>query len=228
MKVLLFGATGMVGQGVLRACLEAPDVEGVTTVGRSAPAVRHPKLHDVVRKDLFDLGAIAAALHPFDACFFCLGVSSIGMDEATYSRLTYDLTIAIAGPLARLNPQMTFVYVSGTGTDSSEHGKSMWARVKGRTENALLRMPFKAVFLFRPGVMQPVAGTHSKVVLYNAIYAVIGPAMRLLETLRPGSLLTTKGIGIAMLEVARHGAARAVIEADDLKALVRRSAPHEA
>src|SRR5471032_1382162 len=149
MKVIIFGASGMVGQGVLRAALLAPDVEQVLLVGRTAMDVQHAKLRQLVRADLFDYRDDAAQLQGYDACFFCLGVSAAGLDEAQYTRLTY------AQPLAQRNPGMTMVYVSGAGTDSSERGRSMWARVKGRTENALLRLPFKAVYLFRPSAIQP-------------------------------------------------------------------------
>ena len=145
MKVLIFGATGMVGQGVLRECLRAPDVEVVQTVGRTRTGQLDPRLNELIQPDLMDYRTVEDSLTGFDACFFCLGVSSAGLQEAEYARLTYDLTLAAAQTLARLNPQMTFVYVSGAGTDSTEHGRTMWARVKGRTENALLRLPFKAV-----------------------------------------------------------------------------------
>lgn len=144
MKVLLFGATGMVGQGVLRECLLDPEVDAVETIGRSATGVKNPKLREIVHPNLFDYSAIEADLRGFDACFFCLGVSSAGMPEAEYERLTYDLTMAAAKTLCRLNPAMTFIYVSGAGTDSTEKGRVAWARVKGRTENAILRLPFKA------------------------------------------------------------------------------------
>ncbi len=152
MKVVLFGATGMVGQGVLRECLLDPDVESVLAVVRNASLPQHDKLREIVHQDVFDLAAIEDRLSGYDACFFCLGVSSVGMKEETYRRVTYDLTVSVAKTLAKLNPTMTFIYVSGAGTDSTERGRSMWARVKGRTENALLQMPFKAVFLFRPAL----------------------------------------------------------------------------
>jgi uncharacterized protein YbjT (DUF2867 family) len=222
MRVLIFGATGMVGQGVLLACLKAADVECLRTVGRAKTGRVDPKLDEVVHDDLFDLGTFEGELQPFDACFFCLGVSSLGMQEPAYTRLTYDLTLAIAQPLARLNPQMTFVYVSGASTDSSERGKAMWARVKGRTENALQRLSFKAVYLFRPGVMLPVEGFKSKTRWYSAIYALLGPVFKIVTAVRPGSLLTTEGLGNAMLEVTRHGASAPVVEVPELKALANR------
>jgi uncharacterized protein YbjT (DUF2867 family) len=151
MKVIFFGASGMVGQGVLRECLLDPDVETVLLIGRSVTGRQHPKIREIVHQDIADLEPIASPLAGFDGCFFCLGVSSVGISEADYKRITYDLTIGAAATLARLNPAMTFIYVSGAGTDSTERGRTMWARVKGATENALLRMPFHAAYMFRPG-----------------------------------------------------------------------------
>ncbi len=150
MDVIVFGATGMVGQGVVRECLRDPDVRRVVTVGRTPVEQKDAKLEDVVCADLFDLAPLEPRLSGFDACFFCLGVSSAGMPEREYARITYDLTLNAATLLARWNPRMTFIYVSGAGTDSTEHGRIMWARVKGRTENALLRLPFQAAHMFRP------------------------------------------------------------------------------
>jgi len=151
MKIMLFGATGMVGQGVLRECLVDCDVTRVLCVGRKPTGQQHPKLSELVVPDMTDYSAVEDKLSGFDACFFCLGVSSVGMTETDYRRITYDLTLAAAQPLARLNPQMTFIYVSGAGTDSTERGSTMWARVKGATENALMRLPFRAAYMFRPG-----------------------------------------------------------------------------
>jgi uncharacterized protein YbjT (DUF2867 family) len=219
MNILIFGATGMVGQGVLRECLLAPDVERVVTVGRSVTGNTHPKLYEVVHKDMYDYTAIEPELKGFDACFFCLGVSSVGMKEPDYKRVTYDLTLAAATVLARLNPGMTFTYVTGSGTDSSERGSSMWARVKGATENALLRLPFKAAFMFRPGIIQPLHGTRSKTPLYNGIYVVIAPLLSLAYRLWPDRMTTTEQVGRAMLAVARHGAPKALLEVPDINAL---------
>ena len=216
MKVILFGASGMVGQGVLRECLAAPDVDEVLVVGRSALGVADPKLREIVHQDLFDYAAIEPMLSGYDACFFCLGVSAAGMDEPRYTRLTHDLTLAAAGTLARLNPAMAFVYVSGAGTDASEQGRSMWARVKGRTENALRRLPFRAVYLFRPGFIEPAHGERSKTRVYRLIYALSGPLVPLLRRLFPRQILSTVSIGRAMLSVARHGAPNAVLESADI------------
>lgn len=218
MKVLLFGATGMVGQGVLIECIQAADVSLVQAVGRTALDQQHPKLRDVVHKDLLDYSAIESQLTGFDACFFCLGVTSSGKTEADYAKLTYDITLAAATTLARLNPQMTFVYVSGAGTDSTEKGRSMWARVKGRTENALLKLPFKAAYIFRPGVIQPLRGVRSKTSSYQIFYSLTRPLL-LLRAMMPSTILTTEVIGQAMLAVARRGAPTPLLEAADINAI---------
>jgi len=219
MNVLLFGATGMVGQGVLRECLQARDVALVQTVGRKGTGQQNAKLKEVVQDNLFDVDAMASELQGFDACFFCLGVSAAGMTEAAYSHLTYDLTLAVADRLATWNPGMTFTYVSGAGTDSTEQGRSMWARVKGRTENALQRLPFKAVYVFRPGVIQPLHGIRSKTASYQLFYSLTKPLLTPLRTLLPNHILTTEMVGQAMLAVVRHGYAKAVLETADIRAL---------
>ncbi|HEV2682293.1 MAG TPA: epimerase [Rhodanobacter sp.] len=221
MNILIFGATGMVGQGVLRECLLAADVALVQTIGRMATGQQHPKLKQLVHQDLFDYSPIEADITHFDACFFCIGVSSSGMAEAPYTQLTHDLTLAAAQTLARLNPSMTFVYVSGAGADSSETGKSMWARVRGRTENALQRLPFKAVYVLRPGIIQPLHGIRSKTDAYRWFYALARPLLPLLRALMPNTVLSTEIVGRAMLAVARHGAPKTVLEAADISALGR-------
>jgi uncharacterized protein YbjT (DUF2867 family) len=219
MKVILFGATGMVGQGALRECLLAPDVESVLTIGRSTTGQQHAKLQEIAQKDLANLPPIENQLSGYDACFFCLGVSSVGMKEEDYRRITYDLTIAVAGTLVRLNPAMTFVYVSGTGTDSTEQGRSMWARVKGKTENDLLKMPFKAAYMFRPGYIQPLHGIRTKTAWYGAVYAVIKPFYPILKRLLPNYVTTTECIGRAMLTVTRQGTAKRWLENADINGL---------
>jgi uncharacterized protein YbjT (DUF2867 family) len=223
MRVVLFGATGMVGQGVLRECLLSPEVDSVLAVGRHATGVRHDKLREIVHGDLTDLSPLEGELAGYGACFFCLGVSSAGMGEAEYTRVTYDLTIAVASALVRLNPEMTFVYVSGAGTDGSERGRVMWARVKGRTENALLAMPFRAAYMFRPGLIQPLHGVVSLTRAYRIFYAVARPLLPLLRALFPGGVTTTEQVGRAMLRAARDGAAKRVIETRDINALARTS-----
>jgi uncharacterized protein YbjT (DUF2867 family) len=219
MNVLLFGATGMVGQGVLRECLLDPDVRSVVTVGRSKTGQQHEKLREIVQENLFDLSAIESKLSGFDACFFCLGISSAGMTEEAYHRITYDLTMAAAEPLARLNPGMTFVFVSGAGTDSTERGRTMWARVKGKTENALLRLPFKAAYMFRPAVIQPLHGIKSKTKSYRVLYAVTGPILPVLKAILPSYVTTTEQVGRAMLKVVRQGAPKRILENRDINAL---------
>lgn len=209
----------MVGQGVLRECLLDPEVRSVLSVGRSATGRQHAKLRELVHKDLSDLSSIEPELSGLDACFFCLGVSSAGMTEEDYRRVTYDITLAAARTLARLNPGMTFVYVSGTGTDSTEHGRIMWARVKGETENALLRLPFKAAYMFRPGFIQPLHGIRSKTKLYRGFYAVSGPLFPVLRKLFPKVVTTTEQLGRAMLKVAKQGASKPVLETPDINGL---------
>ena len=219
MNVLLLGATGMVGQGVLRECLAASDIERVTTLGRSATGRQHTRLDEVVHANLFDLSSNESRLAGYDACFFCLGVSSAGMSEQEYTVVTHDLTLSVARTLARLNPDMTFVYVSGMGTYSTEHGRSMWARVKGRTENTLLRLPFKAAFMFRPGAIMPMHGVRSKTLLYRIAYVALTPLYPLVKRLAPNAVTTSQQVGRAMLEVARHGYPRPVLETPDINAL---------
>jgi len=216
MKVIVFGATGMVGQGVLRECLRDPDVAEVLTVGRSATGQQHPKLRELVHKDFLDFSAIEGDITGYDACFFCLGVSSLGLDEERYRRLTYDITLAAARPLARLNPGMTFVYVTGASTDSTEQGRVMWARVKGKTENDLLKLPFKAAYMFRPGAIQPLHGVRSKTAWVQAIYVATGPLLSFLHQAAPKFVTTTEEVGRAMLEVAKRGYPKPILEMDDI------------
>jgi len=218
MKVILFGATGMVGQGVLRECLRAQDVAGILVVGRSSLGMRHPKLKELLQPDLFDLSRLRDQLSGYDACFFCLGVSSAGMTEGQYGHLTYDLTLGIAELLAQLNPHMVFTYVSGAGTDSSEQGRSMWARVKGRTENELLRLPFKAAYMFRPGLIQPLHDIRSKTRAYRLFYMLTSPLLPLLRKMFPDQILTTEQMGRAMLAVVRSGAPKSILESPDIRA----------
>jgi uncharacterized protein YbjT (DUF2867 family) len=216
--VILFGATGMVGQGVLREALLDPEVGRVLTIGRNATGQQHPKLRELVLADLFDYSAIESQLAGFDACIFTLGVSAAGMTEEAYLHLTYDLTLAAAKTLARLNPDLVFVYVSGQGTDSTEHGRMMWARVKGRTENALLRL-FERAVMFRPGFIQPLHGIRSKTKAYQLFYTILGPLLPLLRRLFPRRITTTEALGKAMLHVAKHGSPKRVLEMADITAM---------
>jgi uncharacterized protein YbjT (DUF2867 family) len=217
-KVLLLGATGMVGQGVLRECLLDRSVEDVLTIGRSVTGQSHPKLRELQLKDLFDFPSLGDDIAGYDACFFCLGVSSAGMREEDYRHVTYDLTLLIARTLAEQNPRMTFIYVSGAGTDSTEQGRSMWARVKGTTENALLDLPLQA-YMFRPGYIQPMHGIKSKTTLYRAIYAVVAPLYPVLKRLVPNVVTTNEQIGRAMIGVAASGAPKRVLASRDINAV---------
>ena len=221
MKVLIFGATGMVGQGVLRECLLDQDIDAVCTIGRSATGVHDTKLRDVIHGDPFHYDGIEADLRGFDACFFCLGVSAAGKSEVEYERLTYGIAIAAAQTLSRLNPDMTFVYVSGAGTDNSEKGRTMWARVKGKTENAILRLPFKAAYMFRPAGIAPMHGERSKTPAYRIAYALTKPLFPLLRRLFPSYITTTEEVGLAMIYVARQGAPKRILENLDIRECAR-------
>ena len=219
MNVLLFGATGMVGQGVLRECLLDPDVQSVLSVGRSQTGQRHPKLRELVHGDFLDFSALEQDMAGFDSCFFCLGVSSAGMSEERYQRVTYDITMAAARTLAKLNPDMTFIYVSGMGTDGSERGGVMWARVKGKTENALMKLPFKARYMFRPGFIQPLHRIRSKTRLYRAFYTITRPIYPVIRALFPRYVTTTEQLGRAMIKVAKQGAQKSVLENWDINSI---------
>jgi uncharacterized protein YbjT (DUF2867 family) len=219
MKVILFGATGMVGQGALRECLLSNQVESVLTVGRTLTGQTDPKLQEIALKDLADLSEIETQLAGYDACFFCLGVSSLGMNEQDYTRITYDLTLSVARILFKINPNMTFIYVSGAGTDSSEKGRTMWARVKGRTENDLLKLGFRAAYMFRPGYIQPLDGIKTKTALYAAIYRAVGFLYPVFKALVPNYVTTTQQVGKAMIHVAAQGAPKTHLENRDINSL---------
>jgi uncharacterized protein YbjT (DUF2867 family) len=218
MRVILFGASGMVGRGVLRECLLDPEVEGVLSVGRSTTGLKHAKLREILRDNLFDFSDIEAEWKGYDSCFFCLGMSSVGMTEEQYRRITFDITLAAAETLAKLNPGMTFIYVSGMGTDSTESGRTMWARVKGRTENALLQLPLKA-YMLRPAGIVPMHGIKSKTKLYRLFYVLLAPIMPLLYAWFPKYVTTTEQVGHAMIKVAKEGAPKRVLENIDINQL---------
>lgn len=219
MKVILFGASGMVGQGALRELLNDADVSRVLAVGRSPTGQRHPKLKELIQEDVGDLGMIEQELRGYQACLFCLGVSAAGLSEPEYKRITYDLTLKVAQTLERLNPKMTFVYVSGGGTDATERGSVMWARVKGATENALLAMLFARAYMLRPGFIRPLHGAVSKTRWYRGLYALVGPAYPLLKRLFPGQVTTTEELGRAMLQLIKRGFTERVLENRDIVAL---------
>ncbi|MFJ5272878.1 NAD(P)H-binding protein [Streptomyces sp. NPDC088358] len=219
MRVALFGASGMVGQGVLRACLQDGKVDEVVLVVRTPLEVEHPKVREVVHTDFTDFGAVQSELEGLDACFFCLGVSSAGRDEEEYTRITYDFTLAAAHAVSVNNPGLTFTYVSGEGTDSTESGRSMWARVKGRTENALLAMPFHA-YLFRPGYIRPRNGAVSRTSGYRLMYRLTSWLYPVLRRLAPKYVTTTEHLGRAMIAVvALKGDGPAVLHSPEINRL---------
>jgi len=216
-RAIVTGATGMVGEGVLHECLLDPDVESVLIINRKPSGISHPKLKEIVHANFFDIASIENQLKGYNACYFCLGVSSVGMKEPEYTRLTYDLTLNVATTLSRLNPDMVFCYVSGASTDSTEKGKSMWARVKGKTENDLMKLPFKKVYAFRPGFMKPTPG------LKNVLsgYKYLGWMYPGLRFLFPGSASTLAEVGQAMIKVTKQIQDKSVLEVRDIVAVAK-------
>ena len=214
LKVILFGATGMIGAGALIECLGDPKVERVLAVVRKPTGGRHAKLEEVVHSDFHDYSALQPRWPEFDACLFCLGVTSVGMDEASYRRITFDLTLAAARSMVEANPAMVFCYVSGAGTDA--RSGTMWRRVKGETENALLALPFKAAYMFRPGYIQPMKGVRSSTRWYQTAYDIIGPLYPLLRRVAPGSVTNTETLGRALVGVAAGGYSVRVLEGRDI------------
>jgi len=221
MRVVIFGATGMVGQGALRESLRDPQVERVVSVVRAASGKHHEKLREIVHKDFLDFTATENELTGVDACLYCLGVTSSGLDEQAYSRVTYEFTVASAKTLLRLNPGMTFVFVSGTGADSSERGKVMWARVKGKAENAVLGMPFHAVFVFRPAMIEPLDGIESKTSSYRMLYKLMAPFLSAARHFWPQYISTTQELGRALLAAAKHGTEKRVVEAGQIRGVLQ-------
>ena len=211
MKVVLFGATGMVGQAVLRECLLDTRIESVLVVGRSALEVDDPRVTQLVHDDFLDLSALAVHFADLDACFFCLGVSANGMSEPAYRRVTYFITMAAARELAEQNPDMRFLYISGAGTDSTERGRLMWARVKGETENAVLSLPFDG-YALRPGYIQPMHGIRSRNRLYRNVYRLTGGLYPLLARLAPRYVITSEELARAMITVAADGASARILD----------------
>jgi uncharacterized protein YbjT (DUF2867 family) len=216
-RVIVFGATGMVGEGVLLTALRHEDVESVLVIGRRPCMVTHSKLKELIHRDFFNYSAIEDQLQGYDACFFCLGVSSVGMNERDYSRVTYDLTMQAAEVLSRCNPAMTFCYVSGTGTDSTEQGRIMWARVKGRTENHLAKLPFKSVYAFRPGLLKPLDGQRN----VKPIFKAVAWPFPLWKALFPDAVSTIEDVGLAMINATLYGYQKKVLENPDIARLAR-------
>ena len=220
MNAVIFGATGMVGKGVLLECLDDARVEHILLVSRHPIDVSHPKIREIVHADFTAFENLTPAFADIDACFYCLGVTAVGLSEGQYHHLTYDITLAAATALASASAgRLTFCYVSGEGTDSTEHGGTMWARVKDTTENALLRLPFKAAFMFRPGYIQPLRGIRSKTRWYQALYDVIGPFYPIVRRLFPKYVTTTTDIGRAMIRVAVSGWSRHILSSGDINQL---------
>ncbi|MBM7566711.1 NAD-dependent epimerase/dehydratase family protein [Paenibacillus sacheonensis] len=216
-RAIVTGATGMVGEGVLHECLLHPGVEQVLVIGRKPCGVTHPKLRELVLPDLYDLSPAAAELTGYNACYFCLGVSSVGMNEADYTRVTHDLTLHAAELLARLNPDMVFCYVTGSGTDSTEQGRSMWARVKGRTENELLRLPFRRAYMFRPGYIHPTPGLKNVHPYYRALKWLYP----ILRTVLPSGVITLRELGQAMVHAADGTYEPSILPCKEIRKLAR-------
>ncbi|MGB7137288.1 MAG: NAD-dependent epimerase/dehydratase family protein [Acidobacteriaceae bacterium] len=216
-RIILTGATGMVGEGVLLECLQNPAVAEVLMVNRRPSPRRHPKLKECLVPDFFDLNAVTRPLTGYDACFFAAGVSSLGRSEAEYTRLTYDLTLHFAETLVTLNPGMVFIYVSGAMTDSTEKGRTMWARVKGRTENALQRLGFRAVYNFRPGFMRATPGQQN----LPFFYRLIGPLYPVVRVVLPNQVSTLSDVGRAMIRCVLDGYPRPILEIRDINALAK-------
>lgn len=210
----------MVGQGALRECLLDPQVKSVLVIGRASCGVKHAKMREVILPDLSDLSSIDG-LAKCDTCFFCIGISSVGLDEAAYAKITFDLPLAVAAALLKESPHMRFVHISGASADSTEKGKVMWARVKGAAENALLKMPFDRVYALRPAIIRPLHGIKSRTGLYSALYALMAPLFPLLRLTMPGKVTTTEEVGRAMIRLAAGGSPSRVLENDELSRIGR-------
>lgn len=213
LQVIVTGATGMVGEGVLHEALLSSVVEKVLIINRKPSGMQHEKLTEIIHKDFFNLEPIADQLIGYSACFFCMGVSSVGMKEPEYFRLTHTLTMHMASLLSSRNPQMTFCYVSGAGTDSSENGRQMWARVKGKTENDLVRLPFKAVFNFRPGILEPTKGLNNTLSFYKYTQWLLS----IIKTIAPKYICSLPTLGQGMIAVSTIGYPKNILEVSDIK-----------
>ncbi len=216
MKVIITGATGMVGKGVLLECLDHKDIEEALVIGRNRLEMQHPKLKEIIHKDFSDFSAVSEELKGYDACFYCMGVSSVGMKEAAYKKVTYDFAMALAKVLFKNNPKMTVTYVSGEGTDSTEKGRSMWARVKGKTENDLLNMGFKQAFMFRPGAIIPLRGIKSRTKAYQFMYDYFMWLVKLIKAMAPNSVVNTTQVGLAMINAVQRGYSTTILRPKDI------------
>jgi len=222
MKVIITGATGMVGKGVLLECLDHKDVEAVLVIGRNPVKEEHPKLREIIHEDFSDFSGISDQLKSYDACFFCMGITSMGLKEKEYAKITYNYTIALARELVKLNRQMTFNYVSGQGTDSTEKGRTMWARVKGKTENELINMGFKQTFMFRPGFIIPMRGIKSRTKAYQFVYDYFMWLIKLIKALAPKSVVNTTQVGLAMIHSVPGGYPSTILKPKDIIALAKK------
>jgi uncharacterized protein YbjT (DUF2867 family) len=220
-KPILFGSSGMIGQGVLMECLESPDVESLLIINRRPSGISHPKVKEIIHEDVSDLSEISSELIGFDTCFFCLGVSAVGLNEEAYNAITYTLTTRVAEALLKVSKDITFIYISGKGTDSSEKGSMMWARVKGKTENALLAIPFKEAYMFRPGFIQPMKGIRSRTRIYNMVYFVFKPFYFILKSYKNG-VTDTISLGKAMIYVAVNGYDKKIVESWDINEIAKK------
>ncbi len=215
-KVIITGATGMVGKGVLLECLDHDSIENVLVIGRTPIGMEHPKLKELIHKDFTDFSGIDSRITGYDGCFFCLGVSSSGMKEDAYKRISYDFTLSLAKVLVNINPEMTFNYVSGEGTDSTEKGRSMWARVKGKTENDLLNLGFKQAYMFRPAAIIPLRGIKSRTKSYQFMYSYFMWLIKLIKLIAPNLVVTTTQIGLAMINSVTKGYDKEVLHPKDI------------
>jgi hypothetical protein len=220
MKIILFGSTGMIGQGVLSECLKDPGIESVLVINRQTCGFIHPKLKEIIHINLFDLSPVSTELAGLDACLFCLGVSSVGMKEAEYTKITYELTIKVAVTLLNMNTDLTFCYISGANTDSTEKGNTMWARIKGKTENELLSMPFRSAYMFRPGFIQPMKGVKSKTRLYRVMYLFLKPLYFLIKNME-SMVTSSETLGKAMIIAASTGYEKKILESRDINTIVK-------
>jgi len=219
LKVIITGSTGMVGKGVLLECLERPEIESILLINRKSIGMDHEKIKEILQKDFLNFSALREAFKGYDACYYCMGVSSFRMKEREYNEITYKMTLHLAKLLSDVNPKMSFCYVSGQGTDSTGAGKSMWARVKGKTENAILKLPFKSAFLFRPGFIRAKKGVKSKTPLYNNLYSVIKVFIPLVKLISPNSITSNEEVGKAMIYTTLHGSEYTILHNKEINEL---------
>jgi uncharacterized protein YbjT (DUF2867 family) len=219
-KPIIFGATGMIGQGVLMECLDNPDVDSVLVVNRHPQNIHHKKVKEIIHSDFSDFSSLQNEFSNYDTCLFCLGVTAVGLSEQEYHKVIYDITVNAAEALLKTKKDFTFCYISGAGTDSSEKGRIMWARVKGKLENKLLSMPFKRAYMFRPGYIQPMKGIRSRTGWYNAVYAVFKPLYFVLKNFK-GVVTDTSSLGKAMINAAASGYEKNIIEVKDINILAQ-------